>query len=198
MYEFEAQSQYMESLRCAACGTVLSIPLRCVAMPEPPHWSLLDHHHVNPPLLEPGTYTIDDAEHGRDRVVGTFVLSPGDVRGTRFVYGRVLTGCWSLVSWSLCMACEGCGAMVACRADDCDVPQETRFHPDAVVLTDCGDDPRDVRKPFALIADWDEAPPDTRSWGWVPKPIRSRPDLVATHWRGQDLKSELYRDDPPA
>jgi hypothetical protein len=52
--------------------------------------------------------------------------------------------------------------------------------------------------PFALIADWDDAAPDTRQHGWVPKPTRPRPELTATRWRGQDVRVHLYRDDPPA
>ncbi|MFY1670903.1 hypothetical protein ACN27G_13180 [Plantactinospora sp. WMMB334] len=73
----------MESFRCAACRNVLSIPVRLVDLPAEPHWSLLDHHRVNPPLRDPGTYAIDEAPYGHDHVTGTFVLSPGDVRGAR-------------------------------------------------------------------------------------------------------------------
>lgn len=120
----------MESFRCATCGNALSIPVQLVELAPGPHWSLLDCHHVNPPLLDPGTYAIDEAAYGRDQVVGTFVLSPGDVRGTRFVHDLVLTGCWSMVGWSPCVACERCGALVASRIDDCNVAQETllSFH----------------------------------------------------------------------
>jgi hypothetical protein len=177
---------------------VLSVPVRLVAMPTQPHWALLGHHEVNPPLLEPGTYAVDGAEHGRDRIVGTFVLSPGDVRGTRFVYEMVVVGCWSLDGSCPSMACEGCGDLVACRTDDCCVAQDARFYPDMVIREACGKDPQDTPDPFALVADWDEAPPDTRKFGWVPKPTRSRPELVATRWRARGLKSQIYRDDPPA
>jgi hypothetical protein len=38
---------------------------------------------VNPLLLDPGAYAIGEAAYGHDQVVDTFVLSPGDVRGTR-------------------------------------------------------------------------------------------------------------------
>jgi len=188
----------MERFRCVACGNVLSVPVRLVVLPAGPHWSLLDHHHVNPPLLEPGTYAVDEAAHGRDRVVGTFVLSPGDIRGTRFVHELVVTGCWSLGGWDPCVACEGCGALVASRTDDCDVAQETRLYPSVVVRETCDDDPDRTPGPFALIADWDEAAPGTRRAGWVPKPTRPRPELAATRWRGRGLKAQLYRDDPPA
>ncbi|WP_196279692.1 hypothetical protein [Catellatospora paridis] len=51
---------------------------------------------------------------------------------------------------------------------------------------------------FASIADWDESAPDTRRYGWVPKPTRPRPELTATRWGGRGVKSDLYRDDPPA
>ena len=166
-------------------------------MPAKPHWWLLSHHRVNPPLLEPGTYAVDEAEYGRDRIAGTFVLSPGDVRGTRFVHEWVLTGCWSLAGGQPSMACEGCGTMVACRTDDCDVAQEARFYPDVVVWEACGDD-RAAPDPFALGADWDRAPADTRKFGWVPAPTSPRPELLATRWRARGLKSETYRDDPPA
>lgn len=187
----------VECFRCASCGNPLSVPVRLVELPAGPHWSLLDHHHVNPPLLDPGTYAIDEAAFGRDKIVGTFVLSPGDVRGTRFVHELVLTGCWSLVGWSPCVACEQCGALVASRADDCDVAQETRFYPAAVVRETCGIEGKPVEDLFALIADWDDAAPDTRQYGWVPKPTRPRPELTATRW-GRGVKSALYRDDPPA
>lgn len=76
----------VERFRCAWCDAVLSVSLRQVDLPAPPHWTLLDHHHVNPPLLPPGCYAVDEAERGRDRISGTYVLSPGDVRGTRFVH----------------------------------------------------------------------------------------------------------------
>lgn len=178
----------MESFRCATCGNELSVPVRPVALPDGPDESLLDHHHVNPPRLEPGTYAIDHAPHGRGQVTGTFVLSPGDVRGTRFIHDLVLTGCWSLVAWEPCMACEGCGALVAARADDCRVAQETRFYP-AMVLRETCEVPADrAADPFALIADWDDG-------GFDPRP---RPELVATRWGGRRLKADLFRDDPPA
>lgn len=170
--------------------------MRLVEMPEPPHPWLLGHHQVNPPLLEPGTYAVDEAEHWSDRVTGSLVLSPGDVRGTRFVHEWVFTGCWSLDGRRPCMACVGCGALVASRTDDCYSAQEARFHPDMVIRETCGENPRDIPAPFALMADWDEAPPDTRNGGWVPVPTRPRPELVATHWRVRGLKSAVYRDDP--
>lgn len=188
----------VDRFRCAGCGAVLSLPVRRVAMPAQPHWSLLSHHRVNPPLLEPGAYAVDEAEYGGDRVTGTFVLSPGDVRGTRFVHEWVLTGCWSLAGGRPSMACEGCGAMVASRTDDCHVAQEARFYPDMVTREACGSDPHDVPEPFALGADWDEAAPDTRKAGWVPSPTRPRPELLGTRWRARGLKSQTYRDDPPA
>ena len=188
----------MESFRCAKCGNALSIPVRLVELPPGPHWSLLDCHHVNPPLLDPGTYAIDEAAYGRDRIVGTFVLSPGDVRGTRIVHDLVRTGCWSLVGWDPCVACEGCGAVVASRTDDCRVAQETRFHPAMVVRETGGDDAGPAADPFALVADWDRAAPDTRQHGGAPAPARSRPELTATHWGGRGVREDLYRDDPPA
>lgn len=188
----------MESFRCATCGTALSIPVQVVELPAGPHWSLLSCHHVNPPRLEPGTYAIDDAAYGRDQVVGTFVLSPGDVRGTRFVHDLVLTGCWSLVGWSPCLACELCGAVVASRTDDCNVAQETRFYPSMVVRETGGVEADRRADPFALFADWDETAPDTRQSGWAPEPVRPRPELVATRWGGRRMKVHLYRDDPPA
>jgi hypothetical protein len=188
----------VESFRCATCGNALSIPVQLVELPPGPHWSLLDCHHVNPPLLDPGTYAIDEAAYGRDQVVGTFVLSPGDVRGTRFVHDLVLTGCWSMVGWSPCVACERCGALVASRIDDCNVAQETRFYPSMVVRETCDIEADRATDPFALIADWDDAAPDTRQHGWVPKPTRPRPELSATRWGGRGARAHLYRDDPPA
>lgn len=188
----------MEGFRCASCGNTLSVPVRLVELPEGLHWSLLDHHHVNPPLLDPGTYVIDEAGYGHDQVVGTFVLSPGDVRGTRFVHDLVHTGCWSLVGWNPCVACEGCGALVASRTDDCGVAQETRCYPAMVVREPYDDGPDRATDPFALIADWDSPAPDTRRHAWVPKPTRPRPELIATRWGGRGVKAHLFRDDPPA
>ncbi len=167
-------------------------------LPPQPHWSLLDCHHVNPPLLDPGTYAIDETAYGCDQVVGTFVLSPGDVRGTRIVHDLVLVGCWSLAGGSPCLACEGCGALVAARTDDCRLAQETRFYPSSVVRESNDDEVDCAADPFALLADWDKAPPDTRRYGWVPRPTRPRPELTATRWRGRGAKKDLYRDDPPA
>ncbi|MBR7835772.1 hypothetical protein KDL01_21040 [Actinospica durhamensis] len=167
-------------------------------LPTQPHPFMLDHHRLNPTLLEPGTYAIDEAEVGSERVAGSFVLAPGDLRGVRFVYERVLIGCWSLSGQRPCLACEGCAALVACRADDCHVAQEARFLPDLVTREDCGEERQSPPAPFALIADWDEAPVDTRRSGWVPKPARPRPELTATRWRARGLKSETFRDDPPA
>lgn len=188
----------MEVFRCATCGHTLSIPVRLVELPPAPHWSLLDCHQVNPPLLDPGSYAVDEAAHGHDQVVGTYVLSPGDVRGTRFVHDLVLTGCWSLAGWIPCVACERCDSLVASRTDDCGVAQETRFRPAMVVRETCDDKADPAPDPFALIADWDNAAPDTREHGWVPRPTRPRPELTATRWGGQGVKAHLYRDDPPA
>lgn len=188
----------MESFRCATCGRALSVPVRLVEPPAEPHWSLLDHHHVNPPLLDPGTYAIDKVAYGRDQVVGTFVLSPGDVWGTRFVHNLVLIGCWSLVGWNPSMACENCGALVASRTDDCNVAQQTRLYPSTVVRAACDDEADRTTDPFALIADWDSAAPDTRRHSRVPEPTRPRPELTATRWGGRDVAAHLYRDDPPA
>ena len=136
----ECHTVAVEGFRCASCGNTLSVPVRLVELPTEPHWSLLDCHHVNPPLLDPGTYAVDEAAYGRDQVIGTFVLSPGDVRGTRIVHELVRTGCWSMVGWIPCVACEGCGALVASRTDDCRVAQETRFFPAMVDRVACDDE----------------------------------------------------------
>ena len=177
---------------------MLSIPVRLVKLPAQPHWSLLDHHHVNPPLLEPGSYATDEAAYGRDQIAGTFVVSPGDVRGTRIVHDLVRTGCWSLVGWDPCVACESCGALVASRTDDCNVAQETRFDPSMVVPETCDDQVDRATHPFPLITDWDSAAPEGRQRDWVSEPTRPRPELTATHWRTRRVKEDLYRDDPPA
>lgn len=180
------------------CGNTLSIAVRLVELPVGPSPELLDCHHVNPPRLSPGTFAVDPVPHGPDRETGTFVMSPGDVRGTRFVHDLVDIGCWSLVGWDPCLACDGCGALVASRTDDCHVAQETRFFPSVVarVRHDGGGDP--APDPFALVADWDDGPPDFRTRGWTRPVNRRRPELTATHWRGRDVRAHLYRDDPPA
>jgi hypothetical protein len=188
----------MDGFRCATCRNVLSVPVRLVDLPAGPHWSLLDHHQVNPPLLDPGTYAIDEAPYGRDRVTGTFVLSPGDVRGTRFIHELARIGCWSLVGWEPCVACEQCGALVATRIDDCNVAQQTRFYPSTVVQETCDVETDVTPDPFALIIDWDTSAPDTRQHGSAPPPVRPRPELTATRWGSRDAKAHLYRDDPPA
>jgi hypothetical protein len=153
----------VDRFRCAECGNALSIPVRLVELPVQPHWSLLDHHHVNPPLLEPGSYAIDKAAYGSDQVAGTFVLSPGDVRGTRIVHDLVRTGCWSLVGSDPCVACESCGALVASRTDDCNVAQETRLYPSRVVSETCDDQADRATDPFPLTADWDVRRPRAAS-----------------------------------
>ena len=153
---------------------------------------------MNPPRLDPGTYAIDEAAYGRDKIVGTFVLSPGDVRGTRFVPDGGGIGGWALGGWGGCVAWERCGALVASRTDDCDVAQETRFYPSMVVRGDCDVEADRATDPFALIADWDEPAPDTRQYGGVPNPTRPRPELTATRWGGRGVRAHLYRDDPPA
>jgi hypothetical protein len=188
----------VDSFRCATCGNPLSGPLRRVDLPAGPHWSLLSHHQVNPPLLDPGTYAVDQAPYGRDQEAGTFVLSPGDVHGTRFVHELVLVGCWSLIGWAPCVACDECGALVAARSDDCGAAQETRLYPSSVVRETDEDEVDRLPDPFTLIAGWDDAPPDTRERGSAPRPTRARPELTATRWGGRDVKADLYRDDPPA
>jgi hypothetical protein len=199
----ECHPAEVETFRCATCRHVLSVAVRLVKLPTGPHPSLLDHHHVNPPLLDPGTYAIDEDPYGRGRVVDTFVLSPGDIRGTRFIHDLAVTGCWSLVGWDPCMACDRCGALVASRTDDCKIAQETRLYPSMVVRETCEDEAGHLTDPFVLIADWDNAAldtrqHDTRQHGWVPEPTRPRPALTATRWGGRHLKAQLYRDDPPA
>ncbi|MBL7258639.1 hypothetical protein [Paractinoplanes lichenicola] len=187
----------MDLFRCATCGNTLSVPIRLVELPAGPHWSLLSCHHVNPPRLAPGTYATDPSPYGRDQTTGTFVLSPGDVRGTRFVHDHVHIGCWSLAGWEPCMACDTCGTLVASRTDDCKVAQETRFDPATVIREPHSGEPGLPADQFALIADWDDPAPDTRR-NWTPRPVRPRPELLATRWGGQGLAEDLYRDDPPA
>ncbi|GIH02776.1 hypothetical protein Rhe02_08430 [Rhizocola hellebori] len=190
----------MERFRCASCDAVLSVPVRLVAMPPPPvqRWLVCCCHQVNPPLMQPLTYTIDQAPHGRDRIAGTFVLSPGDVRGTRFVHELVDEGCWPN-QYTPSMECARCGTLVASRGDDedCDKAQETRFYPHLVVRESCGESPA-TAQPFALMSDWDTAAPDSREVSWAPEPFRPRPELVATRWRDRGLQQQLLRDDPPA
>jgi hypothetical protein len=62
----------------------------------------------------------------------------------------------------------------------------------------CGDEADRAPDPFTLIADWDDAAPDTRQHGRAPEPTRARPELTATRWGGRGVKAHLYRDDPPA
>ncbi len=93
---------------------------------------------------------------------------------------------------------KNCGALVAARTDDCRVAQETRFYPSAVLREVDEDEVDRAENSFALIADWDNEPADTRRYRWLPKPTRPRPELVTTRWSGRGVKKDLYRDDPPA
>jgi hypothetical protein len=194
----ECHTATVERFLCAVCRHALSVPVRVVHLPAGPHWSLLDHHHVNPPRLDPGTYAIDEGPYGRDRVAGTFVLSPGDVRGTRFVHDLASIGCWSLVGRDPCVACARCDTLVASRTDDCNVAQETRLYPATVLRETCDDGADRIPDPFAVFADWDSAPPDRRASAWTPEATRPRPGLTATRWGDQNVRAQLYRDDPPA
>ena len=188
----------VERFRCAECGNELSLPVRRVDLPPQPDDLLLTHYRPNPPLLQPGTYAVDHAEYGRDRLAGTFVLSPGDARGMRFVHELVRTGCWSLVGSQPCLECDGCGTLVASRTDDCDIAQDTRLLPDVVICEDAGAEAMQVPDPYALAADWDQGgAPTTPFPTWVFFKDRRRPELLATRWRARGLKSDLYRDDPP-
>ena len=203
--------------RCAGCGSLLSRPVVRVPLPAPPELESLSHG-LNPPLLPAGTYAVDEAEFGIGRLRGTFVLSPGDVRGTTYVYGRCVDGCWSLNGWrGPNMACADCGAMVAARTDDCYRAQETRLDPDAVVAE--GFDPATADLGGECLADPEL---DLFSWepawcgglhdrdgerGCIPQqcglrlstgcPKAHQPRLVRTHWRARGLAAEVYRDDPP-
>src|SRR6266480_2411801 len=70
----------------------------------------------------------------------------------------------------------------ASRTDDCDVARETRFYPSMVVRKTRDGEADRAKDPLALIADWDDAAPDTRQHGWV---TRRRPRCVAAtrRWR---------------
>jgi hypothetical protein len=185
---------------------VLSTPLARVELSDCCVPTGLLGHGVNPALMRPGTYAVDGAEYGAQRQSGMFVLSPGDARGLEFVHGRCVDGCWSLRGWrGPNEACAGCGAMVAARTDDCEVPQETRFDPDAVVVERCEDAAPTVPEPFGWQADWCRGPEGAKGcvpgrcvgrWGsGCPAPRHT--ELQRTRWRGPRLAKELYRDDPP-
>lgn len=151
--------------RCGRCGAALSAPVRRAPLPEAS--VLRSWGHWDPPtLMRPGQYAVDPAPFGppwvpyaqapgRVRFGGfgrfagprnTFVLSPGDARGTRFITDRCAVGCIGLDgSAGPNLACASCGAPVATRVDDCDRLQELRFEPDAVVA-------RGVRWPTSASA----------------------------------------------
>jgi hypothetical protein len=180
------ENDFVERLRCAECGNVLSLAVRRVPMPEPlPGEGLLDVGVLTPALLDPHTYALRAPRPGRGDEI---VLAPGDVRGTRFIHELVIDTCPCCSTGMYpCVACDECGASVAYRFNDDRRPQTTCFIVDAVKWEPCGEDPdpAELLDPFALGARWDEQ-------------SSSGTALVATRWRAQGLKSEIYRDDPPA
>lgn len=151
--------------------------------PAPPSENmLLERDGLKPALLDGGTYALPRRYVGGEEVI---ILTPGDVRGTRFVHDLVTDPCPCCASGRYpCVACGVCGARVAYRIDDYQDPQSTVFRSDRVSWEHCGEDPAETPDPFALGAAWDKGSP--------------RPELVGTHWRVRGLKAELYRDDPPA
>lgn len=172
----------MERLRCAECGNVLSVPVRRVPMPELPVEELPDFV-VTPALLDPQTYAVhEQSSWRRDDIV----LAPGDVRGTKFIHELVIDTCPCCSTGMYpCVACDECGANVAYRHNDARRPQATSFIVDSVVLETCGEDPAPPLDPYALGARWDAASSSSAA-------------LVTARWRVRGLKSEIYRDDPPA
>lgn len=178
------------------------MPVRRVPLPPQPGWGLTALSARNAPLMEPLTYAVDEAEYGRGRMRGMFVLSPGDVRGLAYAFELAQCGCCGFDGrYGLCAECARCGTLVAARTDDCDMPSETRFAPDGVVLEDCGADPEAAPDPFPRCFDWDdEGEGDYARRNPVPRPpeSRQRPEMRATHWRIRGLRDEVYRDDPPA
>ena len=177
------ENDLVERLRCAECGNVLSLPVRRVPLPAPlPGDWLLDAGTLTPALLDPRTYALQTLWPTYPDLI---VLTPGDVRGTRFVHELVIDPCPCCSTGRYpCVACDECGARVAYRINDDRLPQSTRFIADSVEWEPCGEDPAETPDPFALGARWDEE--------------SSSAALVATLWRVRGLKAAIYRDDPPA
>jgi hypothetical protein len=191
--------QIMKVFRCIRCATVLSAPTALVPWPDAPERP--GSHELLPPRLMPRTHAVDPkpfgppyqaladaarSPYGRPpewRSHGprnTVVLAPGDVRNTHFLHERCDIGCYGLNGASgPNLACDGCGAEVATRIDDCGRWQEVRLDPAAVVAEEVPE------------AD----PPSTRD---ASEPAdQTVHSLAGTHLRHISW-AELYRDEPPA
>ncbi|SEM41735.1 hypothetical protein [Streptacidiphilus jiangxiensis] len=128
-------------------------------------------HDFLAPLLEAGTYAVDEQPSGPPRrpsfgEPGAVVLAPGDARGLVLIPDRLdgyclgLTGCGGPN-----LACAGCGQPVAIRVDDCSYWQTTSLLPSAVHRMPV---PGPVRAPvpWEVLGDAYEAWPPVEPIGW--------------------------------
>ncbi|SEC33740.1 hypothetical protein SAMN04489727_3395 [Amycolatopsis tolypomycina] len=158
---------------CAGCGAVLTAAVSEVALPV--HWADTHWETLHPPLLEAGSFAVDPAPDGPpwrqfDEVeageaaklgrfapfgalsggpVGTVLLAPGDVHGTRLILERAAGYCQGIDgSDGPNLACLGCALPVGTRLDDCGCWQVVRLLPQAVV--------RLPAPPERPVSDWAE------------------------------------------
>ncbi|WP_405781344.1 hypothetical protein [Streptomyces sp. NBC_00859] len=147
----------MAVFACTGCGAVLTAPVSRVALPVHAHHR--HGHTLLPPLMEPGTYAVDQEPSGPPWLPwseartdeaetrgffapvdvlpmgppGEVVVAPGDSRGTVLIPERCDGCCMGLDGRDgPNLACAQCGQEVATRIDDCSLWQAVRFVPHAV------------------------------------------------------------------
>ncbi|MEQ6028078.1 hypothetical protein SOM70_36605 [Streptomyces salinarius] len=144
---------------CAGCGAELTAPLSQVALPAHAHQTYGNGVQL-PVLMEPGTFAVESDSWGpawlnrekgaRDaaavlgihasadglpsgNVTDSFVIAPGDTRGTVLIPEKSSGCCCGLDGADgPNMACEVCGLPVASRIDDCSLWQAVWLAPNAV------------------------------------------------------------------
>lgn len=166
---------------CAGCGAALTAPVSTTALPI--HLRDARWESLHPPVLEPGTYTVDPEPYGPPwrpwEEVGargaaarglfapfaplsygpadTVLLAPGDLRGVGLIAERTEGYCLGINgSGGPNLACLGCGSAVGSRIDDCGQWQVVRLLPRAVT--------RLPAPPERPVMDWAELPADDALW----------------------------------
>ncbi|MBQ0887148.1 hypothetical protein KBZ94_19770 [Streptomyces sp. RM72] len=153
---------------CAGCGAELTAPLSQVALPAHAHQTYGNGVQL-PVLMEPGTFAVESESESwgpswpsREKgapdaadvisthasadgllpgdVTDSFVIAPGDTRGTVLIPEKSSGHCCGLDGADgPNMACEACGLPVASRIDDCSLWQAVWLAPNAVHRQAVGD-----------------------------------------------------------